>query len=255
MNATGKLLLSIIELGGYPNFTPLYHELGYEVAVETRMRKAISFLKRRTPDVIVAEFNFQSDFRDRTSSLESLLARVKTGQRQILLGTQMLAKGHHFPRVTMVGIVDADQGLHSAEFRAPERMAQLILQVAGRAGRADQPGEVYIQTHHLEHPLLTSLINSGYGAFAEELLAERRTAMLPPFTAMALFRAEATGQQAPLSFLQAIREILQRHPQPAIGVYGPMPAPMEKRAGRFRCQLIVQADQRQQLRIRLHHHR
>ena len=77
MNAPDKLLLSIIELGGYPNFTPLYRELGYEVAVETRMRKAISFLERRTPDVIVAEFNFQSDFRDRTSSLESLLAVVQ----------------------------------------------------------------------------------------------------------------------------------------------------------------------------------
>lgn len=77
VDASDKLLLSIIELGGYPNFTPLYRELGYEVVVETRMRKAISFLKRRTPEVIVAEFNFQSDFRDRTSSLESLLAVVQ----------------------------------------------------------------------------------------------------------------------------------------------------------------------------------
>ena len=87
VNAPDKLLLSIIELGGYPNFTPLYRELGYEVAVETRMRKAISFLKRRTPDVIVAEFNFQSDFRDRTSSLESLLAVVQRtpGIRVIVL--------------------------------------------------------------------------------------------------------------------------------------------------------------------------
>jgi primosomal protein N' (replication factor Y) len=188
----------------------------------------------------------------RKGSLHSLLERVKNGQRQILLGTQMLAKGHHFPRVTMVGIIDADQGLHSAEFRAPERMAQLILQVAGRAGRAEQPGEVYIQTHHPDHPLLQSLIQQGYGAFAEEVLTERKQAGLPPFTAMALFRAEAPGREAPLAFLATVREILANHANSSLALFGPMPAPMEKRAGRYRTQLIVQAPQRTSLQSILH---
>jgi len=183
----------------------------------------------------------------RRGSLQALLNRVKAGQRQILLGTQMLAKGHHFPRVTMVGIIDADQGLHSAEFRAPERMAQLILQVAGRAGRAEQPGEVYIQTHHPDHPLLLSLIHQGYAAFAEQLLAERQLVGLPPYSAMALFRAEAVNRDAPLSFLQKIKDTINKYPHPRLEMYGPMPAPMEKRAGRYRTQLIVQAPQRQAL--------
>ena len=177
----------------------------------------------------------------RKGSLEALLEKVKDGRRQILIGTQMLAKGHHFPNVTMVGIVDADQGLHSPEFRAPERMAQLILQVAGRAGRAEQPGEVYIQTHHPDHLQLLTLIHSGYPAFAQSLLAEREETGLPPFTAMALFRAEAVNRQAPLDFLRQINDQLRPFADQPIQLFGPLPAPMEKRAGRYRAQLIVSA--------------
>ncbi len=180
----------------------------------------------------------------RKGSLDSLLQRVKHGQRQILIGTQMLAKGHHFPNVTLVGIVDADQGLHSAEFRAPERMAQLILQVAGRAGRAEQPGEVYIQTHHPDHPLLLSLIRDGYNAFASALLEEREQAGLPPITAMALFRAEAVNREAPLSYLEQVRDCLKQQAGTHLQLFGPMPAPMEKRAGRYRAQLVVLAKDR-----------
>lgn len=187
----------------------------------------------------------------RRGSLQDLLQKIKHGRRQILIGTQMLAKGHHFPNVTLVGILDADQGLHSAEFRAPERMAQLILQVAGRAGRADQAGEVIIQTHHPDHPLLVSLIRDGYNAFAQELLKERQAAALPPFTAMALFRAEAVERNAPLAFLEQVRTLLQTQPDSSLQVYGPMPAPMEKRAGRFRAQLVVLAAQRPHLQRQL----
>jgi len=180
----------------------------------------------------------------RRGSLEDLLNKIKHGQRQILIGTQMLAKGHHFPNVTLVGIIDADQGLHSAEFRAPERMAQQILQVAGRAGRADQPGEVIIQTHHPDHPLLLSLIRAGYNAFARELLKEREAAALPPYTAMALFRAEAVDRHAPIAFLEQVRGVLQQFPDQQVRLFGPLPAPMAKRAGRYRAQLVVQAAQR-----------
>jgi primosomal protein N' (replication factor Y) len=202
-------------------------------------------LRERYPDTEIIRID--RDTTRRRGSLEDLLNKIKNGQRQILIGTQMLAKGHHFPNVTLVGIIDADQGLHSAEFRAPERMAQQILQVAGRAGRAEQPGEVIIQTHHPDHPLLLSLIQHGYNAFAQELLKERQAAALPPFTAMALFRAEAVERSAPLDFLAQVRTLLQPYTNKQIQLFGPMPAPMEKRAGRYRAQLIIQAGQRAQL--------
>jgi primosomal protein N' (replication factor Y) len=196
-----------------------------------------SALKQRFPGIDIIRID--RDTTRRKGSLEALLARVKDGHRQILIGTQMLAKGHHFPNVTMVGIVDADQGLYSPEFRAPERMAQLILQVAGRAGRAERPGEVYIQTHHPDHPQLLTLIHSGYAEFAQTLLAERESTQLPPFTAMALIRAEAVGRQMPLDFLSEVYEHLKPLASEQIQLFGPLPAPMEKRAGRFRAQLII----------------
>lgn len=203
-------------------------------------------LRERFSDIEILRID--RDTTRRRGSLQDLLERIKHGRRQILIGTQMLAKGHHFPNVTLVGILDADQGLHSAEFRAPERMAQLVLQVAGRAGRAEQPGEVIIQTHYPDHPLLQSLVLHGYPAFARELLREREMAALPPFTAMALFRAEAVDREAPLAFLERVRQLLQQQTgQPPVQVFGPMPAPMEKRAGRFRAQLVLQAAQRGQL--------
>ncbi len=201
-----------------------------------------SALQQRFNDVEVIRID--RDTTRRKGSLENLLKKVQHGQRQILIGTQMLAKGHHFPNVTMVGIIDADQGLHSPEFRAPERMAQLILQVAGRAGRAEQPGEVYIQTHHPDHPQVLTLIQSGYPEFARQLLAERKEVGLPPYTAMAIFRAEAVDRQSPQDFLQQIRQCLAPLANNQIQLYGAMPAPMEKRAGRFRAQLIVQASNR-----------
>jgi len=202
-------------------------------------------LRERFPDTEIIRID--RDTTRRRGSLEDLLHRIKEGRRQILVGTQMLAKGHHFPNVTLVGILDADQGLHSAEFRAPERMAQQVLQVAGRAGRAEQPGRVIIQTHRPEHPLLISLLRDGYNAFAATMLKEREAAALPPFTALALFRAEAVERAAPLAFLEQVRALLQTIPDTQVQIYGPMPAPMEKRAGRFRAQLVVQSAQRSRL--------
>ena len=125
------------------------------------------------------------------NKLPQLLDEVQQGQHHILVGTQMLAKGHHFPHVTLVAILDADQGLFSADFRATERLGQLIMQVAGRAGRASLAGTVAIQTHHPQHPLLMQLINQGYHAFANTALAEREIAGLPPYSYMALVRAES----------------------------------------------------------------
>ena len=127
----------------------------------------------------------------RNGELEAALARVDRGEMRILVGTQMLTKGHDFPNVTLVVVLNADQGLFSTDFRAPERLAQTIVQVAGRAGRAERPGEVLIQTEYPEHPLLTLLLTGGYAAFAAGALTEREQSGWPPFARIALLRAEA----------------------------------------------------------------
>jgi len=182
-------------------------------------------------------------------SFERQMQAAQRGEAKLLLGTQMLAKGHHLPTVTLVGVIDADQGLFGADFRAPERLAQLIIQVAGRAGRAERPGEVAIQTHHPEHPLLQMLIHGGYPAFAQAALAEREAAGLPPARAMALIRAEATDAAAPRRFLQAAQALAPE--TPAVERLGPYPAPMERRAGRYRAQIMLQSDQRAALQTLL----
>lgn len=182
------------------------------------------------------------------NALQDLFARIKQGQKQILLGTQMLAKGHDLPNVTLVGIITADQGLFSIDFRASERLGQMVIQVAGRAGRSDRPGEVLIQTHHPHHPLLQCLQSHDYAQYAHDLLIEREQAQLPPFSHMALLRAEATSATAPQQFLaSAAKAGMTCRQQLAIDILGPVPAPMERRAGRYRAQLIIQAPQRQLL--------
>jgi primosomal protein N' (replication factor Y) len=177
----------------------------------------------------------------RKGELEETLARVNSGEIRILVGTQMLTKGHDFPKVTLVVVLNADQGLFSTDFRAPERLAQTIVQVAGRAGRADRPGEVLIQTEYPEHPLLTLLLTGGYAAFADGALTEREQSGWPPFARIALLRAEATEQDAPLKFLQAARAAADTYAVRGVKLLGPAPAPMERRAGRFRAQLLLQA--------------
>ena len=179
--------------------------------------------------------------------LADLLTQAREGDAQILLGTQMLAKGHHFPGVTLVGILDTDQGLFSADFRSGERMAQMLIQVAGRAGRADRPGRVLIQTHHPDHPLLRLLVECGYDDFARAALSEREAAGLPPFSSIALLRAEAVSREAPETFLTAAREQAQARGGDEVALWGPVPAPMERRQGRFRAQLMLVSQQRRAL--------
>jgi primosomal protein N' (replication factor Y) len=201
-------------------------------------------LEKRFPGVGIARVD--RDSTRRRGSLHDLLHAVRTGERRILVGTQMLAKGHHFPDVTLVGVVDADQGLFGVDFRAGERMAQLILQVAGRAGRAERPGRVLIQTHHPEHPLLSVLVSQGYSAFAASALEERRQAGLPPFAFQALLRAEAARPEQPWTFLQEAATIGHSLTS-EVELLGPAPAPMERRAGRYRAQLLIQAQRRSDL--------
>jgi len=177
----------------------------------------------------------------RKGALEQQLKRVKSGEADILIGTQMLAKGHHFPNVTLVGLLDSDQGLFSADFRATEQLAQLIVQVAGRAGRAEKVGEVLIQTQQPDHPLLLQLIREGYRAVAKTLLAERRVVAFPPFARLAILRAEALQVSQALEFLQQVVDELRGWPFPQVQLLGPVPAPMERRQGRYRAQLLLSA--------------
>jgi len=182
------------------------------------------------------------DSMNRKGKIEQAFARIHSGETKILLGTQMLSKGHHFPNVTLVAIINADGGFFSADFRSLERMGQQILQVAGRAGRAEKPGTVLIQTHHPGHPLLYQLLNDGYPAFAETILAERKNILLPPFSSYALFRAEANQIIKANDFLTSIRELIPQNS--AIQVMGPIPASQPRRAGQHRAQLLLQTNNR-----------
>ena len=182
----------------------------------------------------------------RKGSMEKMLREITTGDADILIGTQMLAKGHHFPRLTLVGIIDADAGLLSTDFRASERMAQLIVQVSGRAGREERPGVVYIQTHFPGHPLLRTLVEQGYTGFAGTLLRERKHACLPPYASLALLGAEATGPETAENFLREARSHLEDNN--GLHILGPVAAPIEKRRGRYRSQLLIQSGSRNTLR-------
>jgi primosomal protein N' (replication factor Y) len=178
-------------------------------------------------------------------ALEEKLARVHAGTADILIGTQMLSKGHDFPNVTLVGILNADQGLYGVDFRSTERLFQQILQVAGRSGRADKAGAVLIQTWHPDHPIFAALRRHDFHGFADYALAERRETDYPPFSHLALLRAESSRGGAALKFLREAHALAARAGRdPAVQLMEPVPAPMEKRAGRHRAQLLVQSKKR-----------
>lgn len=187
----------------------------------------------------------------RKGSMDALLGTINSGDPCIMIGTQMLAKGHHFPRVTLVAILNADGGLFSADFRAGEKMAQLIVQVAGRAGRAGDPGRVIIQSELADHPLLVQLSEQGYFAFAEQALNERCSTGLPPFSHLALLRADALKPELADMFLEdaysIAEQLLQQLKIEGVELLGPVSSPMERRAGRYRAQLLLQANNRAQL--------
>ena len=184
----------------------------------------------------------------RRGALEQQLASLGDGPC-LLVGTQMLAKGHDLPRLTLVVVVGVDEGLHSADFRAGEKLAQLLVQVAGRAGRAQWPGEVLLQTHHPDHPLLGTLLAGGYPAVAALALAEREAAGFPPFTFLAMLRAEAIREGDVQEFLAQARAAF---PEGAdVEATAPMPAPMARRAGRSRGQVLVTGRQRPALQSAL----
>ncbi|MDF2180110.1 primosomal protein N' [Aliiglaciecola sp. CAU 1673] len=190
----------------------------------------------------VSAVRIDSDSARGKDKLDKLLQAIDKGEHQLLIGTQILAKGHHFPNVSMVVVLDVDSALFSADFRAAEKLAQLITQVAGRAGRAHIQGELWLQTHHPGHPLLQDLLHNGYQHFARLALQERRFIHLPPFSYQGLFRVEANDARQAFDFLCQVREQIPQYPD--LHLIGPLPALMEKRQGRFRMQLLLQSGQR-----------
>lgn len=208
--------------------------------------RAEEALRRHFPQQRITRID--RDTTRRKGSMEQKLKDAESGRDQILLGTQLLAKGHHFPKLTLVAILDSDQGLFSADFRSAERMTQLILQVSGRAGRADKPGEVLIQTHHPDHELWRYAIAQDYRALTQVLLKERELLQWPPYSHLALLRAEAAQADRPMQFLNEAASFAQQTGNNSQWmVLGPVPAPMEKRAGRYRAQLLLQAHDRSSL--------
>jgi len=176
------------------------------------------------------------------------LQQIVSGQAQLIVGTQMLAKGHHFERLSLVVILDADYGFYDPDFRALERLGQLITQVSGRAGRADVPGEVVIQTHIPDHPLLNMLVQTGYDTFAQALLETRRAAQLPPYAHMALLRVQG---KHPEKVLQCLHLVKQHFLSSGLTIMGPAPAPLAKKAGQHRMQLLFKSASRQALQTHL----
>ena len=202
-------------------------------------------LKARFPQYNIARID--RDSTARKGKLEGYLEDIQQGKSQILIGTQMLAKGHHFPNVTLVALVNVDNALFSLDFRAEERLAQLYVQVAGRSGRAEKQGEVVLQTHYPDHPLLTTLLEKGYQAFAEETLKLRHNMGLPPFSFQALFKAQCRHSEEAENALSQLASFFYEQKIEGLQVLGPIPAPFSKKAGQYRWQLLLQHASRKQL--------
>ena len=206
-------------------------------------------LKARFPQYNIARID--RDSTARKGKLEGYLDDIQQGKSQILIGTQMLAKGHHFPNVTLVALVNVDNALFSLDFRAEERLAQLYVQVAGRSGRAEKQGEVVLQTHYPDHPLLTTLLEKGYQAFAEETLKLRHNMGLPPFSFQALFKTQCRHSEEAENALSQLASFFYEQKIEGLQVLGPIPAPFSKKAGQYRWQLLLQHASRKQLQAAL----
>jgi len=202
-------------------------------------------LKERFADFRVERID--SDSTRGKDAMGDVLALAEEGTANILVGTQMLSKGHHFPKLTLVGVVNADQGLFGTDFRSAERLAQSVVQVAGRAGRENRQGEVLIQTAFPDNPFWQHLIGGGYAKISADALAEREATRWPPFTWLALLRSAAHKQQDAHTFLEVARQYVKAQQLASIRVLGPVNAPMARKAGRYRAQLLLQSSDRKAL--------
>lgn len=202
-------------------------------------------LRAQFPDDEITRID--SDSTRIRGTMKKALAAATTGETKILVGTQMLSKGHHFPNLTLVVVINADQGLFSTDFRGSERLAQSLIQVAGRSGRESRQGEVIIQTAFPQHPFWSELFRGGYERVAAAALEEREKAAWPPFSRIALLRAGAVRREDTHAFLESARQIAESMNMPDVRILGPVSAPMERRAGRYRAQLLLQSRQRKGL--------
>ena len=189
-------------------------------------------------------YRVDSDSMQARHAMRELVTEIRRGDPGILLGTQMLTKGHHFPAVGLVAVIDADALLFSADFRGEERMAQLLTQVAGRAGRAELPGAVLLQTHYPDHPALQAMLSVDYGAQARTMLVGRKAAGMPPAGQLVILRTDCGDPACGETFLQAVRDRVQPDLPAGARLIGPLPSPMQRRAGKFRSQLILLAGDR-----------
>ena len=205
---------------------------------------------KRFPDLAIARVD--SDSTRLKGTMDEALSRATTGETRILIGTQMLSKGHHFPNLTLVVVVNADQGLFSTDFRASEKLAQSLVQVAGRAGREKRQGEVLIQTAFPANPFWGELFRGGYESVARSALEERGRTAWPPYSRLAMLRASAHERNDAQRFLEQARAMLEQVAGPDMRLLGPVSAPMERRAGRYRAQLLLQSVNRQALHALLH---
>ena len=185
-----------------------------------------------------------SDSMQSKGAMQALADEINRGEPCILLGTQMLTKGHHFPAVSLVAVIDADALLFSADFRGEERMAQLLTQVAGRAGRADVAGSVILQTHYPDHPAVLAMLSTSYGDQARGLLRQRQESGLPPAGQLVLMRTDCPNAEYGEQFLQTLRQRCTPHLPTGARLIGPLPSPMQRRAGKYRCQLLLTAPDR-----------
>ena len=201
-----------------------------------------SVLEQEFPDYPL--YRVDRDSMQRRGAMDTLLERVNSGEPCVLLGTQMLTKGHHFPGVTLVGLLDVDGGLFSTDFRGAERLGQLLTQVGGRAGREGRGGRVILQTHYPDHPLLTTLIDRGYREYANMLMQERQTTGLPPYGRLAMVRADASSPEAAEKFLTELRRLATPAAVNQTQLVGPLPAPLHRRGGRYRSQLLLISETR-----------
>ncbi len=189
-------------------------------------------------------YRVDSDSMQGKGSMQTLVEDINNGKPCILLGTQMLTKGHHFPGVSLVAVIDADTLLFSADFRGEERMAQLLTQVAGRAGRAELPGSVLLQTHYPDHPALLAMLSTSYAEQARELLKRRHETGMPPAGQLVVLRTDCPNAEYGEQFLQKLRERSAPHLPGGARLIGPLPSPMQRRAGKYRCQLLLCAPNR-----------
>ena len=206
-----------------------------------------SYLRKKFKNYPVLRID--SDTTRQKESFKNYLEIIAEGDPLILIGTQMLAKGHHFPNVTLVGILDSDSGLFSADFRGSERVAQLITQVSGRAGREKKPGKVVLQTYCSEHPQMEELLKGNYGTFIEKIIEERASANVPPFSYQVKLQAESFNGLISKDFLNSCLEHINNSKliTKDIRLVGPLPSLMEKKSGMFRWEINLFSNSRKPL--------